>query len=61
MMGYDAPRPMATPITLTLTLSHRGRGDTICYACRPSAPGIPRALASLVRAPFVSRKGRFGL
>ena len=28
MMGCDAPRPMAAPITLTLALSHRGRGDT---------------------------------
>ena len=27
--------------------------------CRPAPPGIPRALASLVRAPFVLRKGRW--
>ena len=26
---------------------------------RLPSPGIPRALASLVRAPFVARKGRF--
>ena len=25
---------------------------------RPSAPGIPRTLAALVRAPFVARKGQ---
>ena len=46
--------------TLTLILSHRGRGGAV----RPAvpAPGIPRVLASLARAPFVGdERGRTAL
>ena len=53
------PRPMATPITLTLTLSHRGRWDTICYALPPCRPGHTPAFASL-RVPFRFSKGDGG-
>ena len=62
MMGCDAPRPMAAPITLTLALSHQGRGDTICYALPPVRPrASPARFTSFARAPLRFAKGAFGL
>ena len=64
MMGCDAPA-LLSPFTLTLTLSHRGRGDTICYALPPvHRPGIPlRSSVGLLgsASPFDSRKGTVAL
>ena len=46
------PCPMATPITLTLALSHRGRGDTICYALPPVLPGHTPLASLRLLAPL---------
>ena len=54
--GVEAgkPRPLAAPITLTLALSHQGRGDATAQPPR----AYPARVTSFARAPFDSRKGR---
>ena len=72
VMGCDCPA-LLSPFTLTLALSHRGRGDSRINPprrggkggegegiCAPALPpqAYPARVTSFARAPFVLRKGR---
>ena len=71
--GRGIPCPLATPFTLSLALSHRGRGDLLCSAlalgivgegscrCRAHPPGIPRSFRFARSRPFRVTKGAFRL
>ncbi len=71
--GSGISCPLAAPFTLTLALSHRGRGDLLCSAlasgivgegscrCRAHPPGIPRSFRFARSRPFRVTKGAFRL
>ena len=49
--------PPVRPVTLTLALSHRGRGDVLLHH-----PGhTPLASLRLLAPPYALRRGQFGL